>query len=205
MSNEQNKSRPLLVVLSAPSGAGKTTLATALLGKRSNLVRSVSCTTRKPRGSEADGTDYYFVSDTQFEARMAAGDFLEHAEVHGNRYGTLRKTVEDALRKNLSLLLVIDVQGAAQVRDHARKMKPQDVIRQGLVDIFVKPPSLEVLQERLEKRGEDSAETIEKRLKNAMEEMGRAKDFKYVIVNENLSEAVRELERILDHEAQKTK
>jgi len=124
--------------------------------------------------------------------------------VHGHRYGTLRKTVEDALRKNLSLLLVIDVQGAAQIRDHVRRMPPEHVIRQGLVDVFVRPPSLEVLRERLEKRGEDSANSIRKRLKNATEEMKGAKDFKYVIVNDNVRKAVREWERILDHEAQET-
>jgi len=134
--------------------------------------------------------------------RAAAGEFLEHAEVHGNRYGTLRKTVEDTLRKRLSLLLVIDIQGAAQVRRQARNMKSDDLIRQGFVDVFVQPPSLDVLRARLEKRGEDSAAAIRKRLKNAMAEMKGAKDFKYVIVNDKLNEAVRELERILDHEAQ---
>ena len=204
MSSSRKRSRPLLVVLSAPSGAGKTTLATQILAKRKDMIRSVSCTTRHPRGAEVDGRDYYFLSREAFNQRVSNGDFLEHAVVHGNHYGTLRKTVEDALVARRSVLLVIDVQGAGLVRDQARRMPEESPIHRGFVDIFVMPPSRAVLKERLERRGEDDTETIRQRLKNAEKEMTRANDFKYAIVNDELNAAVEQLEAILDNEAQAT-
>lgn len=202
MSSSRTPSHPLVVVLSAPSGAGKTTLATRLLADRKDLVRSVSCTTRKPRGTEADGGAYHFVSLKEFERRVENREFLEHAVVHGSHYGTLRQTVEEALGRNLSVLLVIDVQGARQIRDIVGQLPPESPVRRGWVDIFVMPPSSAVLKKRLERRGEDAPDVIRKRLKNAEGEMESAKEFKYAIVNDDLEKAVRQLEEILDHEIQ---
>ena len=166
------------------------------------MVRSVSCTTRKPRGPEVDGKDYHFVAREEFARRLARGDFLEHAVVHGHWYGTLRRTVEQALRKRRSVLLVIDVQGAAQIRERARRLPAGNAIRRGWVDLFVMPPGLGVLRERLRRRGEDTEATIQRRLRNARREMRRAKEFKYAIVNDNLDVATAELEMILKHESQ---
>lgn len=202
MSSSRIPSHPLVVVLSAPSGAGKTTLANRLLADRKDMIRSVSCTTRKPRGAEADGGAYHFISVKEFEQRVENREFLEHAEVHGSRYGTLRKTVEEALGKDLSVLLVIDVQGARQIRDIVRQLPPENPVRRGWVDIFVMPPSSAVLKKRLERRGEDAPDAIRKRLKNAEGEMESAREFKYVIVNDDLKDAVRQLKEVLDHETQ---
>ena len=143
MSNSATPGRPLLIVVSAPSGGGKSTLCDRLLASRHDMVYSVSCTTRPPRGREVDGLHYRFLSESEFERRVAAGDFLEHAVVHGARYGTLRHTVEEALRTGRSVLMDIDVQGAAQIRSALAARSVDDPLRSALVDIFIAPPSLE--------------------------------------------------------------
>jgi guanylate kinase len=165
------------------------------------MIRSVSCTTRKPRGAEVDGKDYYFVSEEEFRKRRSKGEFLEYAEVHGHWYGTLRETVEAAFRKGKSILLVIDVQGARQIRDKTRRMSATNPLRKGFVDIFVMPPSMNVLRKRLMHRGEDAPAVIRTRLRNAEKEMKSVKEFKYAIVNDQLDLAVDELEAILKNEA----
>ncbi len=173
-----------LIVVSAPSGAGKTTLCQRLLRDFPNLTLSISATTRAPRGQEVHGREYYFLQREEFEKRITASDFAEWAKVHDHYYGTLRTTVRDNLAQGRGVLLDIDVQGAASLR----KAFPDRV-----VSIFVAPPTLEVLRQRLLARGTDDAETIEKRMKNAEEEMLAAPLFDHVIVNDQLERAYHEL------------
>ena len=191
---------PKLVIISAPSGAGKTTLCDMLLQDYPELVYSVSCTTREPRGEEEDGVDYHFMATADFERLVGEKAFLEHALVHGNYYGTLAAPVRDAIRENLSILLDIDVEGAAQVRESIAALPADDPLRNGIVDIFVSPPSMEELRRRLETRGEDAPDVIEKRIRNAKGEMARAGEFRFRVVNDDLGVAYRELCAILQHE-----
>ncbi len=190
---------PKLIIVSAPSGTGKSTLCDRLLQDYPELVYSVSCTTREPRGEEEDGVDYHFVSREKFDRLVGEDAFLEHAEVHGNCYGTLAGPIRDALAQNLSVLLDIDVAGAAQVRETLSRLPEGDPLRDGLVDIFISPPSLEELRRRLEGRGEDAPEVIERRLKNAAGEMSRRDEFKFHIVNDDLEIAHRELRSVLEY------
>jgi len=148
----------ILFVISAPSGAGKTTLVEALL-QTPNLFYSVSCTTRAPRSGEVDGEDYQFLSDADFRAKVQVGDFLEHAQVHGDYYGTLRGPVLTNLQKGVDVLIDIDTQGAATIRNC-----DDPIIRQSLTDVFIMPPDLEELRRRLTKRGTETAQQIESRL-----------------------------------------
>jgi len=192
--------RPLLITVSAPSGAGKTTLCERLLADSERIVYSVSCTTRAPRGGEIDGEDYIFLSDAEFEARVREGRFLEHAVVHGHRYGTLSATVRDAMQAGRHVLLDIDVQGAAQIRRRLAGLPEDDLLKAGFVDIFIAPPSMTALRRRLEARGEDAQETIERRLANAEQEMTRAGEYRYRVVNDNLEDAYQRLREIVRHE-----
>ena len=193
--------RALLLVVSAPSGAGKTKLCDRLLAEHPNMVRSISCTTRAPRGAEVDGRDYHFLSMEEFNRRVAAGLFLEHATVHGNQYGTLRSNVEDRLKAGRDVLLVIDVQGAAAVRQAAKSVG--GLLERSYVDVFVSPPSIEALRARLQKRGEDAPDVVERRLKNAQGEMARAGEYQHRVVNDQLDQAYGELRNIVqsEHEA----
>lgn len=195
--------RPLLIVISAPSGAGKSTLCDRLLAERNDVVYSISCTTRRPRGDEIDGKDYFFLSESKFEEDVRAGRFMEHAMVHGNRYGTPRKMVDDAMRSGKSVIMDIDVQGAMQIRSFAGKLPAGDLLKEGYVDIFISPPSLIELRERLEKRAEDAPGEIEKRLRNAEIEMNGRNAYRYIVVNDVLDRAYVELKAILKNEAEK--
>jgi guanylate kinase len=190
--------KPLLIVLSAPSGTGKTTLCDRLLQDYPELSYSISCTTRESRGSEEDGEDYYFLKATDFAKRLAAGEFLEHARVHGFEYGSLKEPVYAALAEGQSMLMDIDVAGAAQVREYVATLPPTDPLRAGFVDIFIRPPSLEALRERLEARGEDDEATIARRLRNADAELARAGEYRYHVVNDDLEIAYRELCGIIE-------
>lgn len=185
--------KPLLIVISAPSGAGKTTLCDRLLQDYPEITYSVSCTTRSPRGEEEDGEDYYFIDEAEYARHVAAGDFLEHARVHGFHYGTLRAPIAEAISEGQCVLMDIDVAGAAQVREYVATLPSADPMRAGFVDIFIRPPSLDALQQRLEKRGEDSAATIERRVRNASAELERAGEFRYQVVNDDIEIAYREL------------
>ena len=172
-----------LFVVVAPSGAGKTTLVDALLKREPNIRLSPSYTTRAPREGEKDGVDYFFISRPKFEEMIVAGEFLEHADVYGNYYGTSRKWIERELAGDHDVLLEIDWQGAAQVRKLFPHMK----------GVFILPPSLGELRNRLKSRGKDSAEAIEKRMASAREEISHVLEFEYIIVNENFEAALADL------------
>lgn len=199
MSSNQ-RTRPLLIVVSGPSGAGKSTLCTRLLEERPDIVYSVSCTTRPPRGSEADGRDYFFLSRDEFEERAARSEFLEHACVHGEMYGTLRNTVLRAMESGSSVLMDIDIQGARQIRAHVKACGADDVIRKGFVDVFVAPPSFKALRSRLERRAEDGAAEIDRRLHSARREMQSRGEYRYVVANDELDRAYSELRTLVENE-----
>jgi guanylate kinase len=176
-----------LFVVVAPSGAGKTSLVHRLLAVEAGIRLSVSYTTRAPREGEVDGREYHFVSRGDFEAMIAAGDFLEHANVYGNFYGTSRRWIEDQLAGEHDVLLEIDWQGAAQVR----RLFPR------MVGIFVLPPSIDELRRRLTARGKDSPEVIERRMASAREEISHVLEFEYIIVNEQFDAAVADLQAVV--------
>lgn len=179
---------PLLIVVSAPSGAGKTTLCQNLLAACPGMARAITCTTRAPRGLERDGVDYYFLDEATFEARVAAGEFLEHATVFGNHYGTLKSEVLGKLRQGVDVLLNIDVQGAASVR---RRAAGAPEIQQALVSIFLAPASMSVLEERLRRRGTDSPEVIKARLEAARLETAHWSQFDYLLLSGTADEDLR--------------
>ena len=178
--------RPLLLVVSAPAGAGKTTLCERLRSEFDNLAYSVSCTTRPPRDGEEDGVHYHFISRDAFAKKVKAGEFLEHASVHKNLYGTLHSEVLAGFARGKHVLMDIDVQGAKQIRNQIADAKPDDPLRCGFVDIFIAPPSLEILQKRLVARGKDSEAVIKLRVQNAVDEMKHWPDYRFVIVNDRL-------------------
>lgn len=195
-----NKYRPLLLVVSAPSGAGKSSLCNRLIEKFPEMIYSVSCTTRPPRGAEENGVHYHFLSEEAFSAHLRAGDFLEHATVHGNRYGTLKKTVYDALAQGRDIIMDIDVQGAQQIRSACSALRSDDAIKQSFVDIFIAPPSIEELHRRLCGRSTDRADVIERRMRNAIGEMEQRTDYQYTVINDDFETAANELIAIITHE-----
>jgi guanylate kinase len=192
---ERLRRRGLMLILSSPSGAGKTTLTRMLLQTKAlDLTLSISVTTRPRRSSEVDGIHYSFITKKQFEAMRDGGELLEWAEVHGNFYGTPRELVEQVLAEGRDVLFDIDYQGTQQVKAKAG----EDV-----VTIFILPPSMQELQARLERRAEDSRDTIEKRLANARKEIGRWELYDYVLVNDDLQKSFDELLAILAAERHK--
>jgi guanylate kinase len=176
-----------LFVVAAPSGAGKSSLVKALMELDSQVRASVSHTTRPPRGQEKHGREYYFVSDAEFDAMVASNAFVEWAHVHGRRYGTSKKAIEERIAQGDDVVLEIDYQGALQVKQTFANA----------VLIFILPPSWEELRSRLERRGEDSAEVIELRLKNAAEEMAQVHKFDFVIINELFERALFDMKAIV--------
>jgi guanylate kinase len=189
--------RPLMIVVSAPSGAGKSTLCNRLVDEFAQVAYSVSCTTRAPRGDEKDGVHYYFLSKKEFKERIRNGEFLEHAKVHGNFYGTLEDTVLYTMEEGHHVLLDIDVQGAAQLRESLARLDPRHPIRRGFTDIFISPPSLEELEKRLRGRGTDDESVIKKRLENAAAEMERATEYSFQIINDDLETAYQDLKTVI--------
>ncbi len=183
--------KPLFIILSAPSGAGKTTLCDLLLQHYPEICYSVSCTTREPRMNEEDGEDYYFLPEESFKRMIDEGAFLEHAMVHDHYYGTLKQPVYDVLREGQCMLLDIDVEGAAQIRDTVRNLPDDDPLKQGFVDVFISPPSMAELKARLEGRATDSSEVIAKRIRNAQKEMARASEYMFRITNDDLEATFR--------------
>ena len=192
------KTKPLFIVMSAPSGCGKSTLIDMLLQEYSDIVYSISCTTRLPRGEEEDGLDYHFLTKKRFEELIRENAFIEYACVHGNYYGTLKGPIEEVLAEGHSMILDIDVQGAAKVRDYVRGLPDDDPLKVGYVDIFVNPPSIEELRARLEGRGTDSREVIEHRLANAEGEMARAGEYMFRVVNDDLGMCYKRLCDLID-------
>jgi guanylate kinase len=188
---------PLLIVISAPSGGGKTTLCQQLLAARPNVTRAITCTTRSPRPGEQDGVDYYFLDATDFLKRVQAGNFLEHATVYGNSYGTLKSEVLGKLRHGKDVVLNVDVQGAATIRTEA-ETDPE--LKRALVTVFLAPPTMMALEERLKKRGMDSATVIQKRLSVARQEIAQWKNFDYSIVSSAIPEDLRRMQAIMDAE-----
>lgn len=188
---------PLLIVISAPSGGGKTTLCQNLLAENAEMVRAITCTTRQPRPGEKDGVDYYFLTPSAFSDRVQAGDFLEYATVYGNSYGTLKSEVLDKLRHGKDVLLNIDVQGAASVCTQAQQI-PE--LKAALVTVFMTPPDMASLEARLKGRGTESAEVLEKRLSAARQELAQWDKFQYLLVSDTREEDLRRMESIIEVE-----
>jgi guanylate kinase len=182
------RSRGHLFIISAPSGAGKTTLARALLDRHTDMLYSVSHTTRKPRALEQDGVDYHFISKQDFKTGVDEGRWAEWAEVYGNYYGTSGEFIDRNLSSGRDILLDIDVQGTIQIL----KKYPDSVT------MFILPPSMDTLKKRLEMRGTDSRQVIERRLVNARKEMAQKDLYRHIIVNDNLLQAIEELIAIIE-------
>lgn len=185
------RSKAMILILSAPSGGGKTSISRMILNNNKNIILSVSVTTRKPRPNEKEGVDYYFKTVEEFQQLKKTNEFLEHAEVYGNFYGTPKKYVNEMLENGYSVLFDIDHQGARQIKQN---------LNGSVVSIFIVPPSLEVLKQRLIARGQDSDYDIEKRLEVAAEVMSHADHYDYVVINDNFEKTVKEIQEIIKSE-----
>lgn len=183
----KKKNRGSLIVLSGPSGAGKGTIHNELLKRDSNLTFSVSMTTRSPRKGEVEGVDYYFVDEETFKKEVKKGSFLEYALVHGNYYGTLKKNVDESLDKGLDVILEIDIQGAISIKEKATDA----------IFIFVMPPTMRELRDRLVKRGTETKEKIIERFKNAYKEVNEISKYNYVVINDEVENAVKKVQAIM--------
>jgi guanylate kinase len=192
---------PLLILISAPSGGGKTTLCQQLLAARPGMTRAITCTTRAPREGERDGVDYHFLNAESFLRRVQAGNFLEHATVYGNSYGTLKSEVLGRLRQGQDVLLNVDVQGAATIRERAQE---DQELHRALISVFLTPPSLAILEGRLRKRGTDSPATIQKRLAVARQEIAQWKHFDYLLLSGSIQEDLRRMLAIVEAEKMRT-
>ncbi len=188
MKHEEIKRRGLMLVFSSPSGAGKTTISRKLLEKDDNLELSISATTRPRRPGEVNGQDYFFVSAEEFEAMVARGEMLEHAQVFDHRYGTPRGPVETALQAGQDVLFDIDWQGTQQVADKA----PRDLVR-----VFVLPPSTQELERRLYARARDPEEVVRSRMAKAADELSHWAEYDYIIVNHDIDQSLEEVQAIL--------
>ncbi len=192
MSNINNSfsRRGLMLVLSSPSGAGKTTISRAMLERDPDLTMSVSATTRQIRPGEVDGEDYFFVTEEKFEQMISQGELLEHAKVFGNFYGTPKKPVEEALLNGRDILFDIDWQGTQQLADNENAKKD-------LVSVFILPPNIMELEKRLRARAQDPALIVQQRMAKAADEMSHYREYKYVIVNDNIKKSVQCVEKIV--------
>ena len=187
----RGRRRGVLLALSSPSGAGKTTLSKRLLSQNPDVILSVSATTRKPRPGETDGEDYHFLSVEDFKAKIEAGDFFEWAEVFGRYYGTPKSPVMEAVEEGRDVVFDIDWQGAQALAEQA----PEDTVR-----VFILPPSLALLEDRLRKRGQDSPDIIRDRMARAKDEISHWAEYDYVIVNDDFARALEKLNQILHAE-----
>jgi guanylate kinase len=193
----QPMTSPLLVLISAPSGGGKTTVCQQLLARHPELTRAVTCTTRLPREGERDGIDYHFLDEATFERRVQAGEFLEHAWVYAHRYGTLRAEVLDRLRRRCDVLLSVDVQGVAAIRATAA-VDPE--LNRSLVTVFLAPLTLAELETRLRKRGTENEVVLQRRLSAAQRELACWRGFDYLVISGSMAEDLRRLAVILEAE-----
>jgi guanylate kinase len=192
---------PVLLLLSAPSGGGKTTVSRELLARVPGLTRVITCTTRPPRPGEQDGVDYHFLTSEAFERQVAAGEFLEHAVVYSHRYGTRRAEALALLDRGRDVLLNVDVQGA----DNLRALAERDPrLRAALVTVFLTPPSIEILAERLRRRAQDPPAVIERRLAEARREIATWPRFDYLVLSETVEADVRRVQAILEVEKLRT-
>ena len=181
MSSENFKPSPVLLLVSGPAGSGKTTLCDRMTEAfPQNIRRVVTCTTRSPRGMEKNGVDYFFLSRDEFEQGVSAGDFLEYAQVHSNRYGTRHAQVREILDAGRDVLLNLDVQGAETVR---RVAQTDERLARALVSVFIMPPSVEELRSRLTGRGTDAPDEVERRMRVALDEMARWREYDYCLVS----------------------
>jgi guanylate kinase len=185
----------ILFVVSAPSGAGKTTLCKGITDSLENLTHSISYTTRKPRSGEIDGRDYYFVTADRFRDMVQAGDFAEYAEVHANLYGTSKRVLDDMIREGVDVILDIDTQGARQIKSHFTTA----------VFVFIMPPSMAILEERLRNRKSDREDEIRKRMRRAVDEIRDYGLYDYIVVNRDFERALSELRSIVVAERCRTK
>jgi guanylate kinase len=197
MTMAEKKPAPLMILISAPSGAGKTTLCELLLKACPDMQRAITCTTRAPRKGEQDGEDYYFLKAEDFLRRVQAGNFLEHATVYGNSYGLLKSELLGKLRAGKDVLLNVDVQGAATIRAAAEE-EPE--LKRALVTVFLTTASLEVLEARLKNRNADDAAVIKKRLASAKQEVAQWKNFNYLVISTTKQEDLRRTLAIVDAE-----
>ena len=181
----------ILFVISAPSGAGKTTLISSLRQK-GDFIYSVSCTTRLPRRGESHGEDYFFMTDAEFQSHIVLGDFLEHAEVHGHFYGTLKSNVLAHLENGVDVLLDVDTAGAESIRSCG-----DPFIQAALADVFIMPPGLEELSRRLRRRGTETEEQVETRLRNASSEMQKWRDYRYTVISGSMEEDIEKFRGIM--------
>ena len=195
------KTKPLLILISAPSGGGKTTLCRQLLRARRTMVRAITCTTRRPRPGEKNGVDYYFLKADDFLRRVQAGNFLEHATVFGNSYGLLKSELLGKLRAGKDVLLNVDVQGAATIREKARS-EPE--LKDALVTIFLTPTSLKEIERRLKKRAADAPDVIRKRVAAARHEVVQWKNFDYLVISTSKQEDLRRTQAIIESEKMHT-
>lgn len=191
----ENKKEPLIIVLSAPSGSGKTTLVRELIRRMEGVDRSISYTTREPRQGEKDGEDYIFVTEEEFQSIKERGDFLEQEENFGHKYGTSKKQIKEKLEKGSDVVLSIDVKGARTVK----KEFPQSI------SIFVMPPSMKELEARLRGRNTDREQQVELRLQESRQELAAADEYDFLLVNNKLDQAVRELMQVIEEERKNRK
>jgi len=194
---EKKSAPPLLILISAPSGAGKTTLCHLLLAAQPGMTRAITCTTREPRKGEKDGVDYHFFTAGEFLKRLQAGNFIEHATVYGNSYGILKSELLGKLREGRDVLLNVDVQGAATIR---AQTETEPELRRALVTIFLTPPSVAVLEQRLKKRGADADAVIQKRLAVARLEISQWKNFDYLLISGSKQEDLRRTLAVIESE-----
>ena len=192
-----NDSNALIFLISAPSGGGKTTLCEQLLASRPDMTRAITCTTREPRPGEKDGVDYYFLDASAFLKRLQAGNFIEYATVYGNNYGVLKSELLGKLRQGKDVLLNVDVQGAATIHERAQE-DPE--LKDALVTVFLTPQSLDILEQRLRKRGKDSSATMQKRLSVARQELAQWKIFDYLVISTTIAEDLRRMMAIVQAE-----
>ena len=194
--NDAVSSTPLVVVISAPSGTGKTTLCDNIRASLPSISNAVTCTTRKPRDGELNGIDYYFLGEDEFHGRVAGGEFLENAVVHGNHYGVLKSELRAKLADGSDVLLNIDVQGAATIREAAGN---DLILKEALLTVFLCPESLDELEQRLRGRGTDSNEIIAKRLAIAKDEMDHAEKFDHMLISQTREADLAQMLEIIEH------